>query len=110
MVNDARGSGIKLEPHMIPKLRAAFQDAQRQLEEVIRDSGRSLPMTQPAMGDAASHAFQAEFNQGAASARDQLTAYQARLREVDTALGEIQAAYDRNEQAIAEDLSRKLVT
>ncbi|WP_037068085.1 hypothetical protein [Pseudonocardia acaciae] len=107
MVTDANGSGgVKLEPHMIPRLRSAFQSAFDQLADAGQEG--DLQIARPAMADQASVDYQSEFNQAAAEAGQQLRDYRARLQQVLQQLDAIQQAYDRQEYDTAAELAAKL--
>jgi len=115
MPTNATGSGqsdLKLEPHMIPKLREAFQSALEQLRPLSQGGQGGFRMTSPAMADAASKDFQVAFNtatsDGPESAAAALTDYRQRLEGVLKQLGEIERAYANNEHQTAAELSRQL--
>jgi hypothetical protein len=115
MANNASGSGqgnLKLEPHMIPKLREAFQSALEQLQPLTRGGQDGLSISKPAMADQSSVEFQTAFNKvagdGPESAAQALTEYGQRLESVLKQLGAIQHAYDSNEHQTAAELSRQL--
>ncbi|MBO0851089.1 MAG: hypothetical protein J2P20_16625, partial [Pseudonocardia sp.] len=82
MVTDVSGSGqgggLKLEPHMIPQLRQAFQSALDQLSSVSDTArGGALRIATPAMADQASVEFQVTFNKTAEEAGQQLSEYRS---------------------------------
>jgi hypothetical protein len=113
---DTTGSGtpsdLRLQPQMIPQLLQGYQDALDQLRPALADAGDGYRIDQPAMGDQASAEFRHALNQhtcdGPGSVREQLTAFEQRLRETVDKLGAIQRAYDRNETDTAAALSRQL--
>jgi len=115
MPTNASGSGqgdLKLEPHMIPKLREAFQSALEQLRPLSQGAQDGFRMTSPAMADAASKDFQAAFNTATSddpeSTAAALREYQQRLEGTLKQLGEIERAYANNEHQTAAELSRQL--
>jgi len=115
MANNASGSGqgnLKLEPHMIPKLRQAFQSALDQLKPLTQGGPEQFRMNSFAMGDDASKDFQAAFNtiasDGPESAAKSLKEYGQRLEGVLKQLGDIEHAYQNNEHETAAQLSRQL--
>ena len=113
MVTDVSGSGqgagLKLEPHMIPRLRQAFQSALDQLSSLSGTaSSGALRIATPAMADQASVEFQAAFNKAADEAGQQLGDYRSRLQGVLEQLDAIQKAYDAREYDTAAELSAKL--
>ena len=115
MANNPSGSGqgdLKLEPHMIPKLREAFQSALEQLRPLGQGGQDGFRMASPAMADSASKDFQVAFNTAASdgpeSAAAALTDYRQRLEGVLKQLGEIERAYANNEHQAAAELSRQL--
>ena len=109
--NGAHGD-LRLQPQAIPQLKQAYQQALSQLETVLADARSGFRIERPAMTDEASLGFQTAFNSyagdGPGSIREQLTAFEQRLRETVDKLGAIQAAYDRNETGTAAVLSRRL--
>jgi hypothetical protein len=116
MANSVSGPGqgdLKLEPHMIPRLRQAFQSALDQLRPLTEGGQGSFRMTKPVMADAASTEFQAAFNRlttdGPQSAESALREYARRLEIALKQLGDIQQAYDKNERETAAELSRQLL-
>jgi hypothetical protein len=110
-MNGAHGD-LRLQPQAIPQLKVAYQQALTQLEGVLADAKSGFRIERPAMMDDASVGFQTAFNgyaaDGAGSIREQLAAFERRLRETVDRLGAIQQAHDRNETAIAATLSRQL--
>jgi len=109
--NGAHGD-LRLQPQAIPRLTRAYQQALHQLDGVLADARSGFRIERPAMLDDASTGFQSAFNSyagdGPASIREEVTAFQRRLRETVDELGAIQAAYDRDEAATAAMLSRRL--
>lgn len=109
--NGAHGD-LRLQPQAIPQLKHAYQQALSRLEGVLADARSGFRIERPAMMDDASTGFQAAFNghtdSGPGSIREQVTAFEQRLREAVDQLGAIQAAYDRNETGTAALLSRRL--
>jgi hypothetical protein len=115
MANNPSGSGqgnLKLEPHMIPKLQQAFQNALEQLQPLTLGGQSDLSITRPAMADQSSVEFQSAFNKvagdGPESAAQALREYGQRLEGVLKQLGDIQHAYNSNEHQTAAELSRQL--
>ena len=110
-MNGAHG-GLRLAPQAIPRLKQAYQHALSQLESVLADAGSGFRIERPAMMDDASLGFQSAFNryagEGPGSVREQITAFEQRLRDAVDKLGAIQRAYDRNETGTAAVLSRQL--
>lgn len=110
-MNGAPGD-LRLQPEAIPKLKQAYQQALTQLEGVLADARNGFRIEHPAMADEASVGFQTAFNgysaNGPGSIREQVTAFEQRLRETVDKLGAIQQAYDRNESGTAAALSRQL--
>jgi hypothetical protein len=109
--NGAHGD-LRLQPQAIPRLKQAYQQALGQLESVLADARSGFRIDRPAMTDDASTGFQTAFNShtsdGAGSIREQVTAFEQRLRDAVDKLGAIQAAYERNETGTAAVLSRQL--
>jgi hypothetical protein len=109
---DTRNGDLRLQPQAIPRLKQAYQQALGHLEAVLADARSGFRMERPAMMDDASTGFQTAFNSytgdGSGSIREQVTAFEQRLREAIDKLGAIQQAYDRNETGTAAVLSRQL--
>ncbi|MGI8815910.1 MAG: hypothetical protein ACR2G2_11730 [Pseudonocardia sp.] len=91
---NAAPGGLRLQPNMIPRLTRVYQEALDQLAPVLADAKDGYRIDQDAMGDAASTRFQTAFNQyasdGAGSVREQVTAFERRLRATVDKLAAIQ--------------------
>ncbi len=95
-------AALRLEPHMIPALRAAFADALDQLAPQLRRFTQDAYIAEPWMGDPISQAIAMEHNAravggGADSAYECLLAYEAELVKVRDALAQMEAEYRRTE-------------
>lgn len=94
-------AALRLEPHTIPALRAAFADAVDQLAPQLLRFAQDAYIAEPWMGDPTSLALAMEHNAravgGVDSAYECLLAYEAELVKVRDALARMEDEYRRTE-------------
>lgn len=93
---------LRVEPHQVPALRAAFVDAAAAIDERVTALDREGMLATPWLGDPVSATVLAVYNKRAAgqpdAAREHLVAYREELARVAQALGAIDADYRGTEQ------------
>lgn len=93
--------GLRLEPHMIPALRAAFDEAVETLTSQLKSFRQDGYIEKPWMGDPVSSMvlspYNANFAGSPTSAYECLTAYQDELTKVRDTLSQMEDAYRRTE-------------
>ena len=97
---------LRVEPHAIPALRAAYTRALNDLRPLMRQMESQAYIQEPWMGDPISIAvmqlYNGRFASGDNSPRAQLLRYEAELRRVVDALTRMEAEYRRTEGDNAE--------
>jgi hypothetical protein len=96
---------LRLEPHRIPALRSAFDEAAASIRDELARLGHEGLLPGPWLGDPVSAAVAAAYHEqimnGPGSAYAHLTAYHGELVAAVRALEEMEAAYRRTEGANA---------
>jgi hypothetical protein len=102
---------LRVEPHAIPALRAAYARALDDLRPLIRQIESQAYISEPWMGDPISIAvmqlYNGRFATGDNSPRAQLLRYEAELRNVVDSLTHMEAEYRRTEGDNAELWGRR---
>jgi hypothetical protein len=105
-VNDRQTDVLRLQPHMIPALRAAFASAANQVEAALVKLGQGGYLSGPWLGDDASKEVAAYYTQRAMddpdSSHQSLQQYRAELGRVHDTLQQMEADYLRNENQTAD--------
>lgn len=93
---------LRVEPHAIPALRAAYDKAVLQIGRVLEQGRRGAYISEPWLGDpislAVTRLYNGRFATGSGgSAVDRLAAYQDQLVRIRDALTEMEDRYRRTE-------------
>jgi hypothetical protein len=101
---------LRLEPHMIPALRAEFDSALSQLGQALIDLGNRGYLPAAWLGDEVSVAVAAHYTRRAMDEPDSsyraLVEYEAELTRVRDTLQRMEDHYRRTDQAVADPLRR----
>ena len=102
---------LRLQPHMVPELRAAFKSAVDQLNQALVDLGRRGFLTEPWLADEISSGVAAHYTQtamaGPQSSYQRLVAYQNELNRVYETLQRMEDEYRRTDEDVATNLQRR---
>jgi hypothetical protein len=100
-VGEHQTSVLRLQPHMIPALRAAFSSAVNQVEAALVNLGRAGHLPTPWLGDEVSEEVAAHYTHRAMDAPDSsfksLQQYRAELARIHDALQRMEDDYRRTE-------------
>jgi len=100
-VADRQRDVLRLQPHMIPRVRAAFSDALDEVNKAIVGLNRGGYLPEPWLGDEASSAVTMHYTSRAMDAPDSsyqaLVAYHAELRRIHDTLQQTEDDYRRRE-------------
>ena len=92
---------LRVQPHMVPTLRATFSSAVEQVEDVLANLGRGGYLPSPWLGDDVSSSVAAHYTRRAMDDPDSsyqaLHQYRDELRRVHDTLQEMETAYLRTE-------------
>jgi hypothetical protein len=109
-VDERQREILRIEPHMIPDVRAAFADALDQLEVALVKLGRTGYLPHPWLGDEISSEVAAHYTRRAMEAPDSsyqaLQQYRAELACVHDTLQRMEDQYLHTDQATADRLRR----
>ena len=101
---------LRLEPHMIPELRAAFDSALSDLGQALVDLGNRGYLPTAWLGDETSAAVAAHYTRRAMEQPDSsyraLLEYEAELTRVRDTLQRMEEHYRRTDEAAADRLRR----
>ena len=102
-MQDRQQEILRIEPDMIPSVRAAFADALDQLEVALVELGRAGYLPSPWLGDEISSEVAAHYTRRAMEAPDSsyqaLQQYRAELARVHDTLQRMEDQYLRTEEA-----------
>ena len=97
---------LRLQPHMIPALRATFSSAVEQVEDALANLGRGGYLPSPWLGDETSKNVAAYYNRRAMNDPDSsyhaLHQYRDELRRIHDTLQQMETEYLRNEGSTAQ--------
>lgn len=100
-MNDRPQDVLRLQPHMIPALRATFQSAMNQVTDAASTLRRDGNLSQPWLGDEVSAEVAAHYTRRALDDSDSsyqaLVAYLDELRRVHDTLAHMEAEYRRTD-------------
>lgn len=108
---DASQAMLRLEPHMIPALRTAFDTARSDLASTMRAFGGDALMTEAWLGDPVSEQAMIDYHAivsgSSTSAHECLLAYESELVAIRDTLADMEATYRRTEGDVAELWGRR---